>query len=94
METPSEFLSKEELEAMIGAKSSKKQVEWLASHGWKYELKCCAATCRRADLCPPAAGRSETERNGRCTGTVDAGSVEGELKCGRSSRRTGISRPG
>lgn len=38
METPSEFLSKEELEAMIGAKSSKKQVEWLASHGWKYEL--------------------------------------------------------
>ncbi|MBW6289051.1 DUF4224 domain-containing protein [Pseudomonas aeruginosa] len=38
METPSEFFSKEELEAMIGAKSSKKQVEWLASHGWKYEL--------------------------------------------------------
>lgn len=38
MKTPSEFLSKEELEAMIGAKSSKKQVEWLASHGWKYEL--------------------------------------------------------
>ncbi|MGA4814546.1 DUF4224 domain-containing protein [Pseudomonas aeruginosa] len=26
------------MEAMIGAKSSKKQVEWLASHGWKYEL--------------------------------------------------------
>lgn len=93
METPSEFLSKEELEAMIGAKSSKKQVEWLASHGWKYELNAAQR---------PVVGRiyarlrlaGETERNGRCTGTMDAGSVEGELKCGRSSRRTGISRPG
>ncbi|RUI20266.1 DUF4224 domain-containing protein [Pseudomonas aeruginosa] len=38
MKTPSEFLSNEELEAMIGAKSTKKQVEWLTSHGWAYEL--------------------------------------------------------
>lgn len=38
METPSEFLSREELADMIGAKSPKKQIEWLANHGWRYEL--------------------------------------------------------
>jgi hypothetical protein len=38
METPSEFLSSQELADMIGAPSARKQIRWLAEHGWKYEL--------------------------------------------------------
>ncbi|XEG75350.1 DUF4224 domain-containing protein [Pseudomonas sp. abacavir_1] len=38
METPSEFLSREELADMIGASTARKQIQWLAEHGWKYEL--------------------------------------------------------
>jgi len=38
METQSEFLSPEELTAMIGAPSARKQIRWLADHGWRYEL--------------------------------------------------------
>jgi hypothetical protein len=38
METQSEFLSSDELASMIGAPSARKQIRWLAEHGWKYEL--------------------------------------------------------
>jgi hypothetical protein len=38
METPPELLSSEELAAMIGAPSARKQIRWPAGHGWKYEL--------------------------------------------------------
>ncbi|MGA6105600.1 DUF4224 domain-containing protein [Pseudomonas solani] len=34
----SEFLTEEELAAMICAKRSSKQIQWLESHHWKYEL--------------------------------------------------------
>nr|WP_271412224.1 DUF4224 domain-containing protein [Pseudomonas sp. Q1-7] len=38
MSTYMEFLSEEELAAMIGAKRASKQIEWLRSRRWKYEL--------------------------------------------------------
>lgn len=34
----SEFLSDEEVRAMIGAAWPSKQIEWLNSHHWRYEL--------------------------------------------------------
>lgn len=38
METASEFLTQQELADMIGAATARKQIRWLAEHGWKYEL--------------------------------------------------------
>lgn len=38
MSEPSEFLTEEELASMICAKRSSKQIEWLNSHHWKYEI--------------------------------------------------------
>ncbi|WP_339511966.1 DUF4224 domain-containing protein [Pseudomonas sp. RL_15y_Pfl2_60] len=37
MSDTSEFLTGEEIAAMICAKSARKQMEWLDQHGWKYE---------------------------------------------------------
>lgn len=38
MSEPSEFLGDDELVAMIGAKRPSKQIEWLSTNGWKYEI--------------------------------------------------------
>lgn len=38
MDTLSEILSSQELADIIGAPSAKKQIRWLAEHGWNYEL--------------------------------------------------------
>ncbi|MBD9676256.1 DUF4224 domain-containing protein [Pseudomonas sp. PDM18] len=38
MEPLPEFLTNAELEALIGAKSTRKQIEWLMESGWKFEL--------------------------------------------------------
>jgi len=38
MSDVSEFLSEEELAAMIGAKSPRRQASWLDEKGWRYEL--------------------------------------------------------
>ncbi|TRO21991.1 DUF4224 domain-containing protein [Ectopseudomonas mendocina] len=37
MSEPAEFLTEDELAAMICAKSARKQMQWLDSHGWRYE---------------------------------------------------------
>ncbi|WP_185268925.1 DUF4224 domain-containing protein [Halopseudomonas xiamenensis] len=38
MSTASEFLEEPELVVMTGSKTPKKQIEWLASRGWVFEV--------------------------------------------------------